>query len=469
MNKILSVFVSIVIVIGLNGFLFLTDTPKARAAGYDKSNLCSDAAFTNYNALDEGSIQDFLVKNGSFLRNYSENGRRAAKIINDAAKYHRINPITILSTIQKEEGLIFGTYARSLNQTRLDWAMGYGYTDGKIYEEYKGFTKQIDSGTWQLRNNYDHWASNGSMWTVGRTVNIDGNSIRLANRCTSSLYRYTPHIGGNYSFWYYFNKWGGENAAGTYGATFRTVAPRTLTMKPGQKVTFTFIYRNTGTATWYKNVTNSVKLGTQDPQDRISEFINTNRIELTQSQVRPGSHAVFRTTFTAPQNPGTYTEKFRPVAEYIAWFGDEMTLTINVAGAGVSGNSSVSVSSDNSSATYSAEAISTTPSSGNITMKAGGRYTATVVMKNTGSATWYRDGGNPVKLGTQDPQDENSVFLGSNRVVLNQSQVLPNRAGVFRLFLTAPSDPGIYTLKLKPVADYITWFGPELIFTITVN
>jgi len=185
--------------------------------------------------------------------------------------------------------------------------MGYGYTDSKIYDQYKGFTKQIDNGTWQLRNNYDHWASNGSMWTVGRTVNIDGNSIRLANRSTSALYRYTPHIGGNYSFWYYFNKWGGENATGTYGATFRTVAPRSLAMKPGQKVTFTIIYRNSGTATWYKNNTNAVKLGTQGPQDRISAFINTNRIELASSQVRPGSHGVFKASFTAPTNTGTYT------------------------------------------------------------------------------------------------------------------------------------------------------------------
>lgn len=99
MKKILNIFLDFILFVSLSGFLFLTEIPKAQAAGYDKANLCSDAAFTNYNALDEGSIQDFLVRNGSFLRNYSENGRRAAKIINDAAKYHRINPITILSTI----------------------------------------------------------------------------------------------------------------------------------------------------------------------------------------------------------------------------------------------------------------------------------------------------------------------------------------------------------------------------------
>ena len=136
----------------------------AKADDFNPNSLISDGAFTNKNSMSEADIQAFLESKGSLLKDYSQDGKRASKIIYEAAQGTTssniwanfghpewdenvsINPQVLLVTIQKEEGLVEGYYAdpAHYNQVRVDWACGYGYTESTIYDQYKGFYNQLN-------------------------------------------------------------------------------------------------------------------------------------------------------------------------------------------------------------------------------------------------------------------------------------------------------------------------------------
>ena len=469
------------------GILFYAPQ-KAEAAGVDPNNLCSDTAFVNYNALNAAGIQNFLKSKGSFLANFSDGGKSAAQIIYEAAQSNKVNPYAVLAMIQKEEGLITGSNSKSLNQTRVDWAIGYGYTDSVIMDEYKGFRKQIENGIWQLRRNYDVWASNGSKWNVGKTMNIDGKDVKFGNRCTSAQYRYTPHLGTNFS--YYFNLWntGGTAAApaasGNFDAQYVTQGPRTgagspgVNLVPGQRFMVWVNYKNTGGAVWRNAGAGLVRIGTSDPQDRGSAFMSGKSLRgtLAQPAVVAGATGTFQIWLTAPKEPGTYTEKFKPVVEGQKWMGEEAVWTFNVVGKGgqTTNNSStvtrsvagVSTSSNaNSAEAYSAQYMTQGPRTGPASPTTGllrnQNATLWVNFRNTGSATWYKTGYNAVHIGTSDPQDRGTVFAGgaNRRGSLVQAAVKPGEIGTFLIPITAPKTSGEYTEKFQLVAEHITWFN----------
>jgi len=74
--------------------------PTASATSFNSSNLISDGEFVNIDDMSKDEIQRFLVAQGGFLQNYSENSRSAAQIIYDASHGYgdatgSINGITI--------------------------------------------------------------------------------------------------------------------------------------------------------------------------------------------------------------------------------------------------------------------------------------------------------------------------------------------------------------------------------------
>ncbi len=447
----------------------LFSNPKKASAGYSPNGLCTDSGFTNAYSLDAQGIQIFLAAKGSFLASYSQGGRSAAQIIYDAARSYGINPIAVLATIQKEQGIVYGVNAGSFSQYGVDWAMGYGVPDsGRRNYSKQGFNIQVDEGTWQLRRNIDYWATPGSgaesitdEWNIGKTMNIDGTTVTFNTRCTSSLYRYTPHLSGNRIFNYYFNLWGGE---GVYDGKVILQGPRSgpgswgVEILPNTSFTVWVNYRNTGNSTWFRNWSNDypnpTHFGTSGPQDRGSAFYGgTNRRGyLVQESVTPGGIGTFAIELTAPAQPGTYVEKFRPVIEHIKWFGDETVWTFNV-------------STNQAARGYNARYLSQGPREGAASLSGaitvGQQVDLWVNYLNTGTATWYNSGRNPVHLGTARPQDRGSVlFAGENRRgYLLQSSVPPGGVGTFIVPITGPRAVGNYTEHFQPVAEYITWFG----------
>ena len=321
----------------------LIANPK-EAKAFDYNYLASDGGFVNINGLTVQGVQEIFVANGSFLKDLSENGRSAAQIIYDAAHGYNeasgtlngividtntgtINPIAILATIQKEEGLVTGYYAQAqnYNQVRVDWAMGYGYTDDIIYQQYKGFTKQIEWGAWQLRYNYERASGHGfSDYQVGQTQIIDDVAITFSNRATSALYRYTPHLGTNFT--YYFDLWGGNSLATAYQAAFVSQSAYT-TVANWEVKTLNISYLNTGSQTWTKNVVN---LGLVDQNyhwlwggyDMRVNWLSPNRLAtLNEDTVAPGEIGTFTFLIGNSNAPaGNHRLDVGLVADGITWF-----------------------------------------------------------------------------------------------------------------------------------------------------
>lgn len=174
--------------------------------------VLNDTSFITTNALTPTEIQAILVKNGSFLKDFKEGGRSAAQIIWDAAHGHgdasgtqngiavgnTISPVAILANLQKEQSLVT---MRTRNEGSLNAAMGYGCPDsGGCDSRYKGFTKQVENGAWQLRYNYERASGHGFKdFQVGKTVKIDGKNQKITSRWLSAMWRYTPHDGSNFA------------------------------------------------------------------------------------------------------------------------------------------------------------------------------------------------------------------------------------------------------------------------------
>lgn len=210
------------------------------------SVIISEEDFLNINSLTPEQIQGYLVHYGSFLKDYIDTSaagrnRSAAQIIWDAAhgKYEAggvyreitlneqtgtVNPIVILTYLQKEQSLVQAT-------TWDDWkmlaSMGYNCYQGvsgdnngnNCKDAYEGFTKQVENGAWQLRFNYEAATKDDNWWNtyygtshfqVGQAYHTsDGYDVTLTNRATASVYRYTPYVYYSaYNVWnIYYNRY----------------------------------------------------------------------------------------------------------------------------------------------------------------------------------------------------------------------------------------------------------------------
>lgn len=179
------------------------------AAGFDPATVISDANFRASTSMSAADIQTFLnsqdgvLKSGTFP---DHNGvpKTAAQIIADACVAYQISPKVILATLQKEQSLLTN---RAPTQTALDWAMGCGKTDSKVFYEYQGFGKQIWGGAQKFDKNARDWSLGAS------EVVSDGSKqypVFPTNPGTFAQWRYTPHLSGVTSFWSIYWRYFGD-------------------------------------------------------------------------------------------------------------------------------------------------------------------------------------------------------------------------------------------------------------------
>jgi hypothetical protein len=233
-------------------FLFLLIAPLPALAQvaidpkFNPNNIISDDEFFDYSSMSTQDIQGFLQNKNSYLANYITTSaygttESAAEIIYDASNNNydcsgvtlsanptemerqqkckhitTINPKLLLILLQKEESLIEDD---SPSQTHLDWATGYGISDGmlscspfdKCYK-YKGFGKQVNSAALQFLayvNESDNYTYKiGQSYTISNTIDpycTTSNqtmTVTPENKATAALYNYTPHVfNGNYNFY----------------------------------------------------------------------------------------------------------------------------------------------------------------------------------------------------------------------------------------------------------------------------
>jgi len=86
-------------------------------------------------------------------------------------------------------------------------------------------------------------------------------------------------------------------------------------------------------------------------------------------------------------------------------------------------------------------------------MNAGQQYAVSVVMRNTGSNTWFPGS---YKLGSQNPHENRN--WGSSRIDLTTT-VAPGQNGVFSWTVTAPASVGTFNFQWRMLNVGVEWFG----------
>ncbi len=88
-------------------------------------------------------------------------------------------------------------------------------------------------------------------------------------------------------------------------------------------------------------------------------------------------------------------------------------------------------------------------------------YTYRIKVKNTGTLTWNKNGGNPIYLGYHwiDFNTKEIVVFDGKRSIISDDGVDVGQEAEFDLKIVAPSEPGEYVLQLDLVHEGVTWFS----------
>ena len=243
------------------------------ASAFDPGLIISDSVFYDFGSMTIPQIQSFLdskvanckatdpaldclksykseipevaatlpTETGPCLAISAKSGASAAEIIFTIANACGISPKVLLTTLQKEQGLVTSTKP---TEYMYRAAMGFGCPDsdpGICGKVYVGLFNQIYRAAKQFRW-YGNPAGSFTYWKPGRTVSMRFNpksscgtkSIELKSQATANLYYYTPYTPndaalsnmygtgdscsayGNRNFWRFYHDWFGSPIGGGY-------------------------------------------------------------------------------------------------------------------------------------------------------------------------------------------------------------------------------------------------------------
>ena len=88
-------------------------------------------------------------------------------------------------------------------------------------------------------------------------------------------------------------------------------------------------------------------------------------------------------------------------------------------------------------------------------------YKFLIKVKNTGTLTWNKNGGNPIYLGYHwiDFNTKEIVVFDGERSIISHDGVDVGQEVEFDLKIVAPSEPGDYVLQIDLVHEEVTWFS----------
>lgn len=242
--------------------------------------------------------------------------------------------------------------------------------------------------------------------------------------------------------------------------------------EPNQTKAVRLIYKNNSNITWYKDGKYPARIGFRTGQAGsfiAPDWINSGRpATFIESSVAPGANATFDLNLKAPATAGTYNLTFEPVIENLAWLGNTVSAGTTVT--------AVDSQNRNYSGSYSWNIVAQQYAGGDTVVAPGGQETLTVRAKNTGTATWYKDGDYPVRLATVDPRNRgNSTFYyntwaaPARPAALQETSVAPGGTGTFT-FTVQAAQGGTFQERFSLVAENLAWFNdPGMYFYIEVK
>jgi hypothetical protein len=215
-------------------------------------------------------------------------------------------------------------------------------------------------------------------------------------------------------------------------------------MVVGESYPVSFTVKNVGTEAWAPvgGACGAYRLRSTNSTDNTTW--GPNRFELPAS-VAPGQTAVVHGVVTAPTTAGSYNFQWELIRECDAAVGDPSPNVVVSVQARVARD-----------AQFLAQSVPTT-------MAAGHEYSASLTIKNVGTATW-----SPVsatcpgyRVGSQNPASNTTWGPLMSRVNLTApGGVLAANGVVTQEFtVTAPASPGTYAFQWRMIEECVSWFG----------
>ncbi|MFZ0593622.1 MAG: hypothetical protein WAM39_24395 [Bryobacteraceae bacterium] len=109
-------------------------------------------------------------------------------------------------------------------------------------------------------------------------------------------------------------------------------------------------------------------------------------------------------------------------------------------------------------------------------IKAGGTTIVDVTAKNTGTQPWFGGQAKPMTVDASYrwiSSDGNVLPIEGNRAQLDRSVIQPGESDALKLPVTAPPNPGSYTLWVSMVQEGVAWFydkgSKPLVMHVTVE
>lgn len=400
--------------------------------------------------------------------------KSAAQIIWDAAQRYQISPKVLLTTIQKES---YGPLTSDdwPYRSQYQYPMGAHCPDTAPCDPaYEGFSIQIYESARLFRYYINNM--NQSWWPYKKpnqnnsilynpNAACGSSNVYIESYATAALYTYTPYqpnaaalanmngtgdscsAYGNRNFWRIFSDWFGSTTGPDYSWSIEsyTYSGGDNRIGVGETETVTLKAKNTGRQPWYNHGNNPLRLGTWEPADRVSSLFSSNRLAtLQENSVLPGETGTFIFTVT-PQRLGTYSESLNLVLENFGWASwPGFRPTINVVPA------------------YDSQVQSVTYSKGTGLMDPGENQLITIIVKNTGTATWNKLGANPVRIGTWLPDRKSTLsqtWPSQTRAAdTNELSVAPGQNAGFQFYVTMPSGGQKYE-NFAMVAENAAWLN----------
>lgn len=212
------------------------------------------------------------------------------------------------------------------------------------------------------------------------------------------------------------------------------LVPNTLKSDSNYKVTLQF--QNLGSTTW----SNKSGFSLIPASNKVYKSWGISSVQLPANKtIAPGEFLTLNIPVKTPKRAGTFPFQWQ-IAKNGKGFGDKSPI--------------LNVRVETGKNPHQAEIVfQRVPKS----MKAGGQYEVTIVVKNTGTSMWTSDS---VSLVSQAPARNLDWFI-NNVEMQSKDMVLPGGMKSFSFKVVAPSKPGIYNFQWQLNDKKIGFFGPR--------
>jgi len=502
--------------------------PHASAANYGSVNIISDSVMNNTGSMSASQIQSFLngftgaCLGGGFQTpnplGYSGGGYQyggnvnAGTAIYTIANRYNLNPQVLISTLEKEQGLISrngncdynnpasapdGAECGDSNGNGPNYcsfacqntpvggcvAVATGYAcPGYCRKSFNGFHKQISGAAWVLRfaearaygqltgysgyDSGDEYITYGGPMTAGYRQRVaggpsvyydgsytdrDGNTMYIANGSTASMLNYTPFYARSY----------------TSDKLFISSFTRWFGSPIGRNYAWSiesFSYAGGD------NI-----LAVNQPERVVLKARNTGN----QPWYNHGNNPARLGTWNPADGPSSLIGngiRFATVSESVVMPGSvgtfEFDITPSSKGTFVQAMNIVSENNEWASwpgfsptivvnSGYSGSIQNIVYGSGTGLMEPGSTQLITVIVKNTGSTTWSKTSGPKIRMATWPPGRSSAVasnWLSSIRATdMNENTVAPGENAGFQFYVKVPSSGNFYE-NMNLVAEGQEWF-----------